>query len=77
MTNLERINPRGEVSQLYPPELRDALVHAAAVGDTESIDRITDELAERGFCRPRHDRDVFAPLSQVRALAFLASARAR
>jgi hypothetical protein len=34
---------------------RDALIHAALVRDTDEIDRITDELARQGVCRPRSD----------------------
>lgn len=42
------------VATLYPPELRNALVACAKRRDTATIDLITDELARRGFCRPRH-----------------------
>lgn len=34
---------------------RDALIHAALVRNMDEIDRITDELAQQGMCRPRAD----------------------
>lgn len=47
---------RPPVAQLYPPEIRDALVRAAMDKDIERIDALTLNLAARGFCRlPSHD----------------------
>ena len=48
---------RPPVAQLYPPEIRDALVSAAERRDHLMVDRLTDELAKRGFVRPRHADD--------------------
>lgn len=48
-------NPRGEVAQLYHPDIRDALVQAAARGDLQAIDRVTDKLADQGLVRKRSD----------------------
>jgi hypothetical protein len=42
-------------SRHFDPNTRDALIHAALVRDTDEIDRITDELARQGVCRPRAD----------------------
>lgn len=50
-----RHNPRGEVAQLYHPDIRDALVQAAARGDHQAIDRVTDQLVDQGLARPRSD----------------------
>lgn len=55
------------ISSHCPPDIRDALVIAAALGDVKEIDRITDEAA-----RTRPDRFVarnvaraeFAPLQE-------------
>jgi len=44
---------RPPVAQLYPPEIRDALVRAAEIRDIERIDMLTDNLAARGFARQR------------------------
>ena len=52
---------RPPVAQLYPPEFRDALVSAAERHDSVMIDRLTDSLATRGFCRPRHADDTPTP----------------
>lgn len=43
------------VAQLLPPDGRAALVSAGLRRDTAMIDALTDELARRGFCRPRSD----------------------
>jgi hypothetical protein len=59
----ERVNPTGAVAQLYPPEIRDALVRASKVHAPDVIDQLTDILAERGFCRPRHDKGLFVSRS--------------
>lgn len=45
---------RPTVAQLYPPEFRDALVSAGQRRDTDMSDLLTDQLATRGFCRPRN-----------------------
>jgi hypothetical protein len=45
---------RPPVAQINPPEIRDALVRAAADHDIERIDLLTDNLAARGYARPRH-----------------------
>jgi len=52
---MSRCNPRGEVAQLYHPDIRDALVQAAARGDHQAIDRVTDQLADQGLARKRCD----------------------
>ena len=52
---MSRCNPRGEVAQLYHPYIRDALVQAAARGDHQAIDRVTDKLADQGLARKRSD----------------------
>lgn len=39
----------------FPLNEARALIHAALIRDTEEIDRITDELARQGVCRPRDD----------------------
>jgi len=41
------------VAQLYPPEIRDALVRASWDKDIDRIDKLTDNLAQRGFVRSR------------------------
>lgn len=43
-------------SDHHVPFVRDALIHAAARGNTEEIDAITDRLAEQGMCRRRSDQ---------------------
>ena len=43
------------VAQLYPPEVRDALVRAGDIRDIARIDALTDNLVRRGFCRPRQE----------------------
>jgi len=52
------------ISTLYDsePALRDALVLAAKLRDTGAINSITDQLAERGLCRPRGDTSRLAEL---------------
>lgn len=50
-----RHNPRGEVAQLYHPDIRDALIQAAARRDYHAIDRVTDQLVDKGLARPRRD----------------------
>ena len=50
-----RHNPRGEVAQLYHPDIRDALIQAAARRDYHAIDRVTDQLVDQGLARPRSD----------------------
>ena len=52
-----RHNPRGEVAQLYHPDIRDALIQAAARRDSPAIDRVADQLADqqRGRCA-QHQR---------------------
>ncbi len=50
-----RHNPRGEVAQLYHPDIRDALIQAAARRDHQAIDRVTDQLADQGLARKRSD----------------------
>lgn len=49
------------VAQLLPPDVRAALVAAGRRRDTAMIDALTDELARRGFCRPRSDDSLPAP----------------
>jgi len=44
---------RPQVAQLYPPEIRDALVRASWDRDHLTIDKLTDNLVARGYCRPR------------------------
>lgn len=48
---------------LYPPGYADALRKAAARGDIERVDEITDELARLGYCRPRSDVRVVGALA--------------
>ena len=48
---------RPPVAQLYPPEIRDALVRAGQDRDHARIDALTDNLAARRYCRPRHADD--------------------
>ncbi len=50
-----KINPVGEVSNLFPPEFADALRFAALRRDLSAIDAVTDEMARRGFVRGRHE----------------------
>ena len=50
-----RHNPRGEVAQLYHPDIRDALIQAAARRDYHAIDRVTDKLDGQGLARKRSD----------------------
>ena len=50
-----RHNPRGEVAQLYHPDIRDALIQAAARRDYHAIDRVTDQLVDQGLARKRSD----------------------
>lgn len=42
-------------SRHFDPNTRDALIHAALMGNTEAIDNITDCLVQQGMCRPRTD----------------------
>lgn len=46
-------NAKPRLGQIYPPDVRDALMRAAAAHDGREIDRLTDQLALRGLCRPR------------------------
>lgn len=50
-------NKRPPVAQIYPPEIRDALVRAGIDRDHARIDALTDNLAMRGYVRPRHADD--------------------
>jgi hypothetical protein len=52
MQNSEAKRP--PVAQIFPPEIRDDLVRAGMDRDYAQIDALTDNLAARGFCRPRH-----------------------
>ena len=52
---------RPPVVQMYPPEIRDALVRAGQDRDHARIDAPTDNLAVRGFARPRHADDTPSP----------------
>ena len=54
-----RHNPRGEVAQLYHPDIRDALIQAAARRDHQAIDRVADQLADQGLARKRSDGSRF------------------
>ena len=58
-----RHNPRGEVAQLYHPDIRDALIQAAARRDYHAIDRVTDQLADQGLARNRRDGSMFESIS--------------
>lgn len=58
-----RHNPRGEVAQLYHPDIRDALIQAAAARDYHAIDRVTDQLADQGLARKRRDGSMFESIS--------------
>ena len=58
-----RHNPRGEVAQLYHPDIRDALIQAAARRDHQAIDRATDQLADQGLARKRRDGSMFESIS--------------
>ena len=58
-----RHNPRGEVAQLYHPDIRDALIQAAARRDYHAIDRVTDQLADQGLARKRRDGSMFESIS--------------
>jgi hypothetical protein len=55
-------------SNFLKPLDRDALIHAALIRDTEEIDRITDELARQGVCRPRDDMSRMAEWIERRGL---------
>lgn len=49
-------NPRPKPILIgYPPELVTALVAAGRAADLAEIDRLTDLLVQRGYCRPRDD----------------------
>ena len=54
-----RHNPRVEVAQLYHPDIRDALVQAAAHRDDQAIDRVTDRLVGLDLARNRRDGSMF------------------
>ena len=58
-----RHNPRGEVAQLYHPDIRDALIQAAARRDYHAIDRVTDQLADQDLARNRRDGSMFESIS--------------
>ena len=58
-----RHNPRGEVAQLYHPDIRDALIQAAARRDYHAIDRVTDQLADQGLARNRRNGSMFESIS--------------
>jgi len=58
-----RHNPRGEVAQLYHPDIRDALIQAAARRDCHAIDRVTNQLVDQGLARPRSDGSRFESVS--------------
>jgi len=53
-----------DLPRVYPSGHALALAQAAMIGDHEAIDRITDELAAMGICRPRSDDSVFQTASQ-------------
>ena len=53
------------VSQLNPPEIRDALRHAAAARDHDLIDELTDRLVVLGLVRPRSDGTRFDSFSAI------------
>ena len=40
-------------ARIYPPEFVRRLQLAAVQHDTREINAVMDELAERGYCRPR------------------------
>lgn len=44
---------RPPVARIFPPDITQALVAAGWRGDASMIDQLTDELARRGFVRPR------------------------
>ncbi len=67
MTTLH--NPRGEVAQLYHPDIRDALIQAAARRDHQAIDRVTDQLADHGLARKRRDGSMFESKSMEASYA--------
>ena len=58
-----------EVSQLFPPMQRAALVRAASLRDWRAIDRITDDLARMGLVRPRDAMALPSASQQAAALA--------
>ena len=58
-----RHNPRVEVAQLYHPDIRDALVQAAAHRDDQAIDRVTDRLVGLDLARNRRDGSMFESIS--------------
>ena len=58
-----RHNPRGEVAQLYHPDIRDALIQAAARRDYHAIDRVTDRLVGLDLARNRRDGSMFESIS--------------
>ena len=58
-----RHNPRGEVAQLYHPDIRDALIQAAARRDYHAIDRVTNQLVDQGLARNRRDGSMFESIS--------------
>lgn len=57
---------RAPLPTLYPPHVVDALQAAAQRRDHLEIDRITDELAKAGYCRPRSDHGSFVSVAEQR-----------
>lgn len=41
------------VAYIYPPEFVQRPILAAEMHDEDEINRVTDELAQRGYVRPR------------------------
>lgn len=50
-------NPAPRIARIYPPDITQALISAGRRRDAAMIDALTDELARRGFVRPRHADD--------------------
>lgn len=55
-------------ARILPTDICERLADAAEFGNLRKIDEITDELAEKGFCRPRTDMSMFKPLAASRPL---------
>ena len=58
------INPRGEVSRLYPHPYPESLVAAWRERNIARIDRLTDELVLLDRCRRRSDGSKFESVAE-------------
>lgn len=64
----ERASAQPPCAWIYPASQRQALQQAAAAHDVAAIDRITDDLARQGLCRPRHSTSMDAQWAARRTL---------